>query len=142
MQETEPTMNAQFCSGRDKLFAKITGQLAFLNIALTSLKQADIGEKVLSQMHRGVTAIRGTLRGADSPVLEAFVCDLEDLLRLLCAGEIRFTADIVQLVRQSTAALGRGIEALQQGVSAADAVDEVRNEVFAVLLDHAVTVRR
>ncbi len=135
-------MNTQSCAGRDKLLAKINGQLAFLNVALTALKQADIGEKVLTQMHRGVTAIRGTLRSADSPDLEAFVCDFEDLLGLICAGEIKFSSDMIQLVRRSTAALGQGVEALQHGDSVDDAVLDARDAVFSLLLDHAVTVKR
>lgn len=45
-------MKTQLCSGRDKLLAKISGQFAFLDVALTAFKQADIGEKVLAQMHR------------------------------------------------------------------------------------------
>lgn len=135
-------MNTQSCAGRDKLLAKINGQLAFLNVALTALKQADIGEKVLTQMHRGVTAIRGTLRSADSPDLEAFVCDFEDLLGLICAGEIKFSSDMIQLIRRSTAALAQGVEALQHGDSVDDAVLDARDEVFSLLLDHAVTVKR
>ena len=135
-------MNTQFCTGRDKLLAKVNGQLAFLDVALTTFKQADIGERVLTQMHRGVTAIRGTLRSADSPDLEAFACDFEDLLGLICAGEIKFTSVMIQLVRQSTAALAQGVEALQNGDSVADAVQEARDAVFSLLLDHAVTVKR
>lgn len=135
-------MNTQACTNRDKLLAKINGQLAFLNVALTAFKQADIGEKVLTQMHRGVTAIRGTLRSADSPDLEAFVCDFEDLLGLICAGEIKFSSEMIQLVRHSTATLARGVEALQHGDSVADAVQDARDAVFSLLLDHAVTVKR
>lgn len=135
-------MNTQSCTGRDKLLAKINGQLAFLDVALTALKQADIGEKVLTQMHRGITAIRGTLRSADSPDLEAFTCDFEDLLALICAGEINFSSDMIQLVRRSTAALAQGVEALQNGDSVADAVQDARDAVFSLLLDHAVTVKR
>ena len=135
-------MNTQFCTGRDKLLAKINGQLAFLDVALTTFKHADVGEKVLTQMHRGVTAIRGTLRSADSPDLEAFACDFEDLLGLICAGEIQFTSDMIHLVRRTTMALTQGVEALQHGDSVADAVQDARDEVFSLLLDHAVTVKR
>lgn len=135
-------MNTQFCTGRDKLLAKINGQLAFLDVALTTFKQADVGEKVLTQMHRGVTAIRGTLRSADSPDLEAFACDFEDLLGLICAGEIQFSSNMIQLVRRTTTALTQGVEALQNGDSVADAVQDARDEVFSLLLDHAVTVKR
>ena len=135
-------MNTQTCTGREKLLARINGQLAFLDVALTTFKQADIGEKVLTQMHRGVTAIRSTLRSADSPDLEAFACDIEDLLGLICAGEINFSSDMIQLVRQSTSALAQGVDALQQGDSVADAVQDARDAIFSVLLDYAVTVKR
>lgn len=135
-------MNTQLCSNRDKLVAKINGQLAFLEVALTALKQADIGDKVLTQMHRGVTAIRGTLRQTDSPDLEAFVCDFEDLLALIGNGEIPFSPQMIELVRRSTTALGRGVEAMQFGIGVADAVQDARDAVFSVLLDHAVTVKR
>lgn len=135
-------MNTQFCAGRDKLLAKINGQLAFLDVALTTFKQADVGEKVLTQMHRGVTAIRGTLRSADSPDLEAFACDFEDLLGLISAGEIQFSSNMIQLVRRTTEALTQGVEALKHGDSVADAVQDARDEVFSLLLDHAVTVKR
>lgn len=135
-------MNTQTCTGREKLLARINGQLAFLDVALTTFKQADIGEKVLTQMHRGVTAIRSTLRSADSPDLEAFACDFEDLLGLICAGEINFSSDMIQLVRQSTSALAQGVDALQQGDSVADAVQDARDAIFSVLLDYAVTVKR
>lgn len=135
-------MNSQLCTGRDKLLAKIRGQLAFLDVALTAFKQADLGEKVVTQMHRGVTAIRGTLRSADSPDLEAFTCDFEDLLGLICAGEIKFSSDMIQLVRRCTEALALGVQALQHGDSVADAVQDARDAVFSLLLDHAVTVKR
>ena len=135
-------MKTQFCSGRDGLLTKINGQLAFLNVALTALKQADIGERVLTHMHRGVTAIRGTLRTAESPDLEAFACDFEDLLGLICAGEISLTPNMVRLIRGSTEALSQGVEALQRGDSVADAVQDARDAVFSRLLDHAVTVKR
>ena len=135
-------MNTQSYTGRDRLLAKINGQLAFMDVALTAFKHADIGEKVLTLMHRGITAMRGTLRSADSPDLEAFVCDFEDLLGLICAGEIKFSSDMIQLVRRSTTALAQGVEALQQGDSVADAVQDARDAVFSLLLDHAVTVRR
>ena len=135
-------MTTQFCSGRDQLLTKINGQLAFLDVALTALKQADIGERVLTHMHRGVTAIRGTLRTADSPDLEAFACDFEDLLGLICAGEISLTSDMIRLVRRSTAALWQGVEALRRGDSVADAIQNARDAVFSLLLDHAVTVKR
>lgn len=135
-------MNAQFCSNQDKLLTKLNGQLAFLGVALTALNHADIGEKVLTQMHRGVTAIRGVLRSADSPDLEAFACDFEDLLGLVCADEIQFTPSVIQIVRRSTAALAEGVEALQRGDSVAVAVESARDAVFSLLLDHAVTVKR
>ena len=135
-------MNSQLCTGRDKQLAKINGQLAFMDVALTAFQHADIGEKVLTQMHRGVTAIRGTLRSADSPDLEAFACDFEDLLGLICAGEIKFSSDMAQLVRRSTAALAQGVEALQHDHSVADAVHEARDAIFSLLLDHAVKVKR
>ncbi len=135
-------MNSLLCTGRDKQFAKIRGQLAFLDVALTAFKQADLGEKVVTQMHRGVTAIRGTLRSADSPDLEAFACDFEDLLGLICAGEIKFSSEMTQLVRRSTAALAQGVEALQQDHSVAEVVHEARDAIFSLLLDHAVKVKR
>lgn len=134
-------MNSQLCNSRDKLFSKIHGQLAFLDVALTALDQADIGEKILTQMHRGITAIRGTLRSADSPDLEAFVCDFEDLLGLICAGDLRLSPEMIQLIRQSTAALTQGVDAHQQGHSVTDAVLDIRDAIFSLLLDHAVTVK-
>ena len=135
-------MNAQLCTASDNLLEKINGQLAFLDVALKAFKHVDIGTKVLTQMHRGITAIRGTLRAADSPDLEAFVCDFEDLLGLLVAGEIEFTPEMIQIVRNTTAALRMGVDALQHGESVTDAVQAARSEVFSLLLDHAVTVRR
>ena len=134
-------MNAQISYGHDKLVAKINGQLAFLNVALTALKQADIGEKVLTQMHRGVTAIRSSLRHADAPDLEAFACDFEDLLALLCSGEMKFTSGMTEIVRSSTAALMLGATAMERGESVADAIAEARDAVFSRLLEHAVTVK-
>ena len=135
-------MNAQLDTARDKLVARINGQLAFLNVALTALKQADIGEKVLTQMHRGVTAIRSSLRHADSPDLEAFTCDFEDLLGLLCSGDMKLTSGITEIVRNSTAALVQGAAAMEHGESVADAIAEARDAVFSRLLEHAVTVKR
>lgn len=135
-------MNTQLCNSRDKLFSKIQGQLAFLDVALTALDQADIGEKIVTQMHRGVTAIRGTLRSADSPDLEAFVCDFEDLLGLICAGEMQLSPGMIQLIRQSTVALTEGVDAHQHGHSVTDAVLDTRETIFSLLLDHAVTVKR
>lgn len=135
-------MNTLLSSNRDKLLAKINGQLAFLEVALKALKHADIGEKVVTQMHRGITAIRGTLRLAESPELEVFVCDLEDLLGLICAGELDLSPDLVALLRFSTSALSQGVKALQRHDSVEDAIVEARDAVFSLLLDHAITVRR
>ena len=135
-------MNTLFCTSRDKLLARINGQLAFLDVALKALKQADIGEKVVTQMHRGLTAIRGTLRFADSPELEVFVCDFEDLLGLICADELQLSPEMVTLLRVSTGALSRGVDALQHGYPVENAIKDARDAVFSVLLDHAVTVRR
>lgn len=135
-------MNTLISSNRDKLLAKINGQLAFLDVALKALKQADIGEKVVTQMHRGVTAIRGTLRLAECPELEVFACDFEDLLGLICTGEIKLSSEMVSLVRGSTATFSRGVEALQQGYPVENVVKDARDAVFSVLLDHAVKVRR
>lgn len=134
-------MNTQVSFCRDSLLAKINGQLAFLKVALTALKQADIGEKVLTQMHRGVTAIRSSLRHADSPELEAFAYDFEDLLVLLCSGEMKLTSGMTEIVRSSTAALSQGVTAMQNGESVDDVLADVRNAVFSRLLDHAVTVK-
>lgn len=49
---------------------------------------------------------------------------------------------MTQLVRRRTEALAQGVEALQHGNSVADAVQDARDEVFSLLLDHAVTVKR
>lgn len=135
-------MITQLTSSSDRLVAKINGQLAFLKVALKALMQADIGEKVVTQMHRGVTAIRGTLRLAESPMLEVFVCDFEDLLGLICAGELELSPEMIALLRTSTAALSQAVDALQHDESVEDAIKEARDSVFSLLLDHAVTVRR
>ncbi|TXT37414.1 MAG: hypothetical protein FD138_667 [Planctomycetota bacterium] len=135
-------MKTFLCSNRDKLLAKINGQLAFLEVALKALKDADIGEKLVTHMHRGITAIRGTLRTAESPELEVFVCDLEDLLGLICAGELELSPKMVALLRFSTSALSQGVDALRHDESVEDAIKEARDAVFSLLLDHAVTVRR
>lgn len=134
-------MNTQVSFCRDSLLTKINGQLAFLKVALTALKQADIGEKVLTQMHRGVTAIRCSLRHAESPELEAFACDFEDLLGLLCSGEMKLTIGMTEIVRLSTTALSQGVTAMQNGESVEDVLADVRNAVFSRLLEHAVTVK-
>lgn len=135
-------MTTQVCPDRNKMFTKIHGQLAFLDVAFTALKHVDIGEKILTQMHRGITAIRGTLRQADSPELEAFVCDFEDLLNLICAGEIKLTPEMIRLVQNSTQALARGVDAIRRGETGAEAVQETRCEVFSILLENAVKVKR
>lgn len=135
-------MNAQLDTARDKLVARIKGQLAFLNVALTALKQADIGEKVLTQMHRGVTAIRCSLRHADLPDLEAFTYDFEDLLGLLRSGDMKLTSGIAEIVRNSTAALMQGAAAMEHGESVSDVIAEARDAIFSRLLEHAVTVKR
>ncbi len=85
---------------------------------------------------------RFAVRSADSPDLEAFACDFEDLLDLLCSGELTFAADMIQLVRRSMAALAPGVEAIQNGDSVACVVQDARDAVFSLLLDHAVTVKR
>jgi chemotaxis protein histidine kinase CheA len=127
---------------RDRCLAKIKGQIAFLDVAFAALKQADIGEKILAQMHRAVTAIRGALRNADTPELEAFTCDLEDLLGLMQKREVRLTPEIRILLCGCTHALAAAVEALQRGESGEREVQFIRDELFSVLLVNAVTVKR
>ena len=135
-------MTTQLQMDRDRWLAKINGQLAFLNVAFSALKQADIGEKVLTQMHRAVIAIRGALRNADAPELEAFTCDLEDLLIILCKGELWLTTEIRGLLRSCTQALATAVKAVQQGESGEREVQGVRDQLFSMLLVNAVTVKR
>ena len=127
---------------RDRWMAKINGQLAFLEAAFSLLKQADFGGKVLTQIHRAVIAIRGTLRNADAPELEAFTCDLEDLLNLLRNGGARPTSEIRGVLRSSTRSLAAAVIALQRGESGEREVERVRGELFSILLRNAVTVKR
>ena len=134
-------MTTQLQIDRDRWLAKIHGQLTFLDAAFSSMKQADIGEKVLTQMHRAVIAIRGALRNADAPELEAFTCDFEDLLNLLCNGDARLTSEIRYLLRSCTRALLAAVDALQRGESGVREIQCVRNELFSVLLVNAVTVK-
>lgn len=135
-------MKTLLTPSRDKLVAKITGQLAFLDVALKALSQADIAEKIATQMHRGVTAIRGALRLAESPELEVFVYDIEDLLWLICADELEFSPQMVALLQTCFAALAQGVKALQRDYPVENTIRDARDAVFSVLLDHAVTVRR
>lgn len=134
-------MTTQTFPNRDKLFAKIHGELAFLDVALSALHQADIGGKLLAQMQRGVTAIRHLLRQAEASGLEAFACDLEDLLNLVCSGRLVLSPNVISLIRQSRQALARGLEAVAQGRSGIEEVQEVRDAVFSVLIEDAVTVK-
>ena len=127
---------------RDRWLTKINGQLAFLEVAFSALKQADIGEKVLSQMHRAVTAIRGALRNADAPELEAFTADLEDLLNLLCKGDLWLTSEVRGLLRACTQALAAAVKAVQAGDSGEREVHYVGDQLFSILLVSAVTVKR
>ncbi|MBC8088359.1 MAG: hypothetical protein H7Z40_13910 [Phycisphaerae bacterium] len=135
-------MTTQLQLDRDRWLAKINGQLAFLDVAFSALKQADIGEKVLSQMHRAITAIRGALRNADAPELEAFTCDLEDLLNLLCKGHLWLTSEIRGVLRACTQALAEAVKAVQEGESGEREVHSVRDQLFSILLESAVTVKR
>ena len=135
-------MSTLMQADRDRWLTKINGQLAFLEVAFSALKQADIGEKVLAQMHRAVIAIRGALRNADAPELEAFTCDLEDLLNLLCKGEIWLTSEVRGLLRTCTQALAAAVRAVQEGGSGEREVHFVRDQLFSILLVSAVTVKR
>ncbi len=135
-------MTTQLQVDRDRWMAKIKGQLAFLEVAFSALKQADIGEKVLSQMLRAVTAIRGSLRNADAPELEAFTCDLEDLLNLLCKGDLWLTSEVRGLLRACTQAMSAAVKAVEEGESGEREVQCVRDQLFSILLVSAVTVKR
>ncbi len=135
-------MTTQLHLDRDRWLAKINGQLAFLEAAFAALKQADIGEKVLSQMHRAVTAIRGALRNAEAPELEAFTCDLEDLFNRLHNGDLWLTSEIRGLLRSCTRSLMAAMSALQCGETGEREVQCVRDELFSILLVNAVTVKR
>lgn len=135
-------MTTQLVVDRDRWLAKINGQLAFLDVAFTALKQADIGEKILGQMHRAVTVIRGVLRNADAPELEAFTCDLEDLLNLLRNRDLELTAEMRVLLCGCTHALATAVSAVQRGESGEREVQFVRDQLFSVLLVNAVTVKR
>ena len=135
-------MTTQLQIYRDRWLAKINGQLAFLNAAFSAMKQVDIGEKVLTQMHRAVVAIGRTLRNADAPELEAFTCDLEDLLNLLRNGDAKLTSETRYLLRSCTHSLSAAMEAVQRGESGEREIERVRGELFSVLLVSAVTVKR
>lgn len=135
-------MTTQLQVDRDRWLTKVNGQLAFLEVAFSALKQTDIGEKVLSQMHRAVIAIRGALRNADAPELEAFTCDLEDLLNLLCKGDLWLTSEVKGLLRACTQALASAVKAVQEGRSGEREVHCVRDHLFSILLISAVTVKR
>ena len=135
-------MTTQLLLDRDRWAAKINGQLAFLEVAFSALKQADIGEKVLGQMHRAVTAIRGVLRNADAPELEAFTCDLEDLLNLLCKGDLWLTTEVRALLRSCTQSLAAAVSAVQEGESGEHEVKCAHDQLFSILLVNAVTVKR
>ena len=135
-------MTTQLLLDRDRWAAKINGQLAFLEVAFSALKHADIGDKVLTQMHRAITVIRSTLRNADSPELEAFTCDLEDLVNLLRTREIKLSVELRGLMQRCTHALTLAIGALQRGETGEPEVQWVRDELFSVLLVNAVTVKR
>lgn len=135
-------MNTPKTSSHEHVVARINGQVAFLNAAMKALGEGGINRKLLSQMLRGITAIRSSLRYTDSPDLEAFSCDLCDLLGLLDSDEIQFNWGMIELVRRSVVALGDGVRAMQYCESVADEIQDVRDAVFSVLLDHAVTVKR
>ncbi len=135
-------MTTQLQIDRDRWLAKINGQLKFLDAAFSAMKQADIGEKVLSPMHRAVTAIRGALRNADAPELEAFTCDFEDLLNLLRNGDAKLTSEMRYLLRGCTHSLSAAVMAVQRGESGEREVQCVRDDLYSVLLVNAVTVKR
>ena len=135
-------MTTQLHIDRDRWLAKINGQLRFLEAAFLSMKQADIGTKVLTQMHRAVIVIRRALRNSDAPELEAFTCDLEDLLNLLRNGDAKLTSEIRYLLRGCTHSLSAAMTAVQRGESGEREVQCVRDELFSVLLVNAVTVKR
>lgn len=135
-------MTTHYSLDRDRWLDKINGQLAFLESAFSALKQADIGEKVLTHMHRAVAAIRGALRNAEAPELEAFICDLEDLFNRLQNGDIWLTSEVRGVLRGCTRSLAAAVEALHRGETGEREVQCVRNELFSILLVNAVTVRR
>ncbi|MFM9960765.1 MAG: hypothetical protein ACKV2Q_06020 [Planctomycetaceae bacterium] len=135
-------MVTQLHLDRDRWLAKINGQLAFLDVAFSALKQKDLCERVLGQMHRAVTAIRGALRNADAPELEAFTCDLEDLLNLLRKGEMWLTTEVRGLLRGCTQALAAAVKAVENGESGEREISPIRDQLFSVLLVNAVTVKR
>ena len=135
-------MMTQLQIDRDRWLAKIQGQLSFLDAAFSSMKQADIGEKVLTPMHRAVIVIRRALRNADAPELEAFTCDFEDLLNLLSHGDAQLTSEMRYLLRGCTRSLMAAVDAVQRGESGEREVQCVRDELFSVLLVNAVTVKR
>ncbi len=135
-------MTTHLSLDRDRWLVKINGQLAFLESAFSALKQADIGQKVLSHMRRAVIAIRGALRNAETPQLEAFTCDLEDLFDRLQNGDLWLTSEIRGVLRGCTRALAAAVEALHRGETGEREVQCIRNELFSILLVNAVTVKR
>lgn len=135
-------MTSQLQMEQSRWLAKINGQLAFLDVTFSAMKHADIGEKVLPQMYRAIVAIRGALRNADAPELEAFTCDLEDLLNLLCKGELWLTSEIRGVLRSSTQALAAAVTAVEKGESGQREIQTVRDQLFSILLVSAVTVKR
>lgn len=123
------------------LVAKLKSQVTFIDYALESAKQKDIGHKAFVQMHRAIVAVQGLLKSMDVPELEALVCDLGDLLQRTCHGEIAPSWKVTQLIRRGTQALRRCFDGIERGVPVVDELAEVRTEVLSLLLDDAVTVK-
>jgi chemotaxis protein histidine kinase CheA len=135
-------MTTELQINRERWLAKISGQVAFLEAALSAIKQEDVGEKVLLPMHRSVVVIRQGLRNANTPELESFTCDLEDLLKLLRNGDAKLTTEIRSLLRGCTRSLMAAADALQRGESGEREVQAIRQMLFSALLVNAVTVKR
>lgn len=124
------------------LVAKLKSQVTFIDFALESAKQKDIGQKAFVQMHRAIVAVQGMLKSMDVPELEAFACDLGDLLQRTCQGEVAPSLKLTQLIRRGTHALRCCFDAIEAGLPAIDELSEARTEVLSLLLDDAVTVKR
>jgi hypothetical protein len=124
------------------LVAKLKSQLKFIEFALESAKQKDIGHKAFVQMHRAIVAVQGLLKSIDVPELEAFVCDLGDLLQRTGQGKITPSIRLTQLIRRGTHALRSSFDAIEAGLPATDALSEARAEILSFLLDDAVTVKQ
>ena len=133
-------MTLDLCQRHDTVFHKLTGQLAFLDLAVLILKSDHDDRRIVNQMLRSVQTIRSTSRRLDDPEVEQFALELEELLSQMRDEVITISDSVIRLLRRCVDALDSGVESLRLGLPLPSTLDDERFNLQDMLAQATETI--